>query len=93
MLVLCGVFHNPGRTVLLTSDYQTELPELSCERCEEADTRMFARITYCVQYLHYRRVVVMANDTDLIMMCIYYNTLIAGLNELCPVMRLLHLLQ
>ena len=43
---------------------------------------MFAHIAYCVQYLHHSWVVVMANDTHVIMMCIYYSTCIAALKEL-----------
>jgi len=48
ILILGGIFHDPGRTVLLSADCQVELPELSCEKHEEADTRMFAHIAYSV---------------------------------------------
>lgn len=43
-LILGGIFRHPGRTILLTTDCQIELPELSCEKHEEADTRMVAHI-------------------------------------------------
>jgi len=39
-------------------------------------------IAYSVQYLHHKRAIVMAIDTDVIMMCIYYITHLDGLQEL-----------
>ena len=39
-LILDGIFCDPGRTVLLSADCQVEIPELSCEKHEEVDTRM-----------------------------------------------------
>lgn len=81
-LILGGIFHDPGRTVLLSADCQVELPELSCEKHEEADTRIFAHIAYSVQHLHHKQAVVVATDTDVIMMCIYYITHLDGLQEL-----------
>ena len=81
-LILGGVFHNPGRSVLLTKECQIDLPELFCEKHEEADTRIFAHLAYCLQYLHHKRAVVMATDTDVVMMCLYYSTCLDGLEEL-----------
>jgi len=81
-LVLGGIFRDPGRTVLLSAECPVELPELSCEKHEEADTRMFAHIVYSVQHLHHKRAVVAATNTDVIMMCIYYITHLHGLQEL-----------
>jgi len=81
-LILGGIFHDPGRTILLSADCQIELPELSCEKHEEADTRMFAHIAYSVQYLHHKQAVVVATDTDVILMCMYYITHLDGLQEL-----------
>ncbi|CAL8378921.1 unnamed protein product [Arctogadus glacialis] len=81
-LILGGIFCDPGRTVLLSADCQVELPELSCEKHEEADTRMFAHIAYSVQILHHKRAVVVATDTDVIMMCMYYITHMDGLQEM-----------
>jgi hypothetical protein len=43
---------------------------------------MFAHIAYSVQHLHHKRAVVVATDTDVIMMCIYYITHLDGLVEL-----------
>jgi len=77
-----GIFRDPGGTVLLSAECQVELTELSCEKHEEADTRMFAHIAYSVQHLHHKRAVVVATNTDVIMMCIYYITHLDGLEEL-----------
>jgi len=81
-LILGGIFRDPGRAILLSADCQTELPELSCEKHEEADTRMFAHLAYSVQHLNHKRAVLMATDTDVILMCIYYVTRLDGLHEL-----------
>ena len=81
-LILGGLFRDPSRTVLLSADCQVELSELSCEKHEETDTRMFAHIAYSVEHLHHERAVVVATDTDVIMMCIYYITHMDGLQEL-----------
>lgn len=81
-LLLSGIFRDPGRTILLTSDCPIELPELSCENHEEADTRIFAQIAYSVQHMQHTRAIVVATDTDVIMMCIYYIPHMDGLQEL-----------
>ena len=82
ILILCGLFRDPGRTVLLSADCPVELPELSCEKHEEADTSMFAHIAYSAQHLHNKRSVAVATDKDVIMMSIYYITHMDGLQEL-----------
>ncbi len=79
-LILFGNFGDPGRTVLLSADCQVELPELS--RNEKAGNRMFAHAAYSVQHLHHKRAVVVATDTDVILMCTYYITHLDGLQEL-----------
>ena len=43
---------------------------------------MFAHIAYSVEHLHHKRAVVVATDTDVVMMCIYYITHMDGLHEL-----------
>lgn len=68
-LILGGIFSDPGRTVLLSAECQVEVPELSCEKHEQADIRMFAHTAYSVQHLHHKQAVVVATDTDVIMMC------------------------
>jgi hypothetical protein len=82
-LILGGVFKDPGRTLLVSQGSEaTELPELSCRRHEEADSRMFAHMAYSVQVLGCKRAVVVANDTDVIMMCFYYSSQLPGLEQL-----------
>jgi len=81
-IVLGGVFGDPGCTVFLTTDSVYEITELKCKKHEEADTRMFAHIAHCVEYADYKRVIVMATDTDVTMMCIYYSVRLPGLKEL-----------
>jgi len=43
---------------------------------------MFAHIAYSVQILHHKQALVVATDTDVIMMCMYYITHMDGLQEL-----------
>ena len=46
-LILGGVFKDPGRTLFVSHGSEArDLPELSRRRHEEADTRMFAHMTY-----------------------------------------------
>ena len=72
---LGSVFKDPGRTLLVSHGSEArDLPELSCRRHEEADTHMFAHMAYSVQVLGYRQAVVVATDTDVIMMCFYYSS-------------------
>jgi len=82
-LILGSVFKDPGRTLLVSHGSEArDLPELSCRCHEEADTRMFAHMAYSVQVLGYRRAVVVATDTDVIMMCFYYSSQLPGLKQL-----------
>jgi hypothetical protein len=60
----------------------TNLPNLSYPNQEEADTRIFAHIKYCVDILKYTRVVIQATDTDIIIMAVYFIQQIDGLQEL-----------
>lgn len=82
MMILGGLFRDPGKTVQLTTTEATQLDEISCQIHEEADTRMFAHIAYSVQHMGYKRIVVQATDTDVVIMCIYYSTCIPDLEEL-----------
>lgn len=55
---------------------------LSCERHEEADTRMMAHLFYCAQYLQCKRIIVESVDTDVLLMCMFHS---ARLNSPCEV--------
>jgi len=82
-LILGGVFKDPGGTLLVSHGSEArDLPELSCRRHEEADTRMFAHMAYSVQVLGYRRAVAVATDTYVITMCFYYSSQLPGLKQL-----------
>jgi len=82
-LIIGGVFKDPGRTLLVSHGSEArDLPELSCRRHEEADIRMFAHRAYSVQVLGYRWDVVVATDTDVIMMCFYYSSQLPKLEQL-----------
>jgi len=82
-LILGSVFKDPERTLFVSHDSEArDLPELSCRRHEEADTRMFAYMAYSVQVLGYRGAVVVATDTDVITMCFYYSSQLPGLEQL-----------
>ena len=77
-------FRDPGRTVLLPVDGQVELPELSCNKHEEEDTRMFAhacRILCAIPALQ-RSKNDDYTDTDMTMMYLYYIAHLDGLQEL-----------
>jgi len=53
-LILGGLFRDPGRTVMLSADCHIEVPELSCEKHEEADTTIFAHLAYSVRHMHHK---------------------------------------
>ena len=82
MLILGGVFRDPGCTVQLSVDRAFELPELSCEKHEEADTGMFAHMVYSIKHHHHRRALIVASDTDIITMSLYFITQLDDLHEL-----------
>ena len=51
-LIVGGLASDLGKTLLLTAAGSSEIPDLSCTDHEEADTRIFAHISYCVnQYV------------------------------------------
>jgi len=81
-LIVGGLASDPGKTLLLTAAGSSQIPHLSCTDHEEADTRIFARISYCVNQYGYQRAVIQATDTDIFIMAIYYSVRIPGLKEL-----------
>ena len=81
-LILGGVFHDSGRTVQLSVDRAFELSELSCGKHEEAETRIFAHMAYSIKQHHHRRALIVANDTDITMMSLYFITQLDDLHEL-----------
>ena len=80
-LIVGGVFRDPGRTVAITSTYYQELPDLSCNEHEEADTRMFAHLNYSVRKENCTTGVICCTDTDVIVLAMYYYVHMPGLKE------------
>jgi len=81
-LIVAGLASDPGKTFLLTAAGSSEIPDLSCTDHEEADTRIFAHISYFVNQYGCQRAVIQATDTDIFIMAIYYSVRIPGLREL-----------
>ena len=81
-LILGGLFKEADKAVVITTDGQEVLSELACGDHEEADTRIFSHINYCVAQYGYTRVVIQATDTDILILAIYYSVRIHGLQEL-----------
>ena len=82
-----GIHHILGglrrkMSVLITNKGVEQIPSLSSCDHEEADTRIFAHVCHSVNAHKCSRMVIDANDTDIIMMALYYSNTIAGLREL-----------
>ena len=58
------------------------LSDLSCESHEEADTRIFAHLAYCVHHYSYSHAAIQATDTDILVIVIYHIVRISGVEEL-----------
>ena len=54
---------------------------LSCDEHEESDTRIFAHLAYSVAQQGCRRAVILATDTDILMLSIYHVSRIEGFLE------------
>ena len=57
--------------MLLTDGWCADVPELQSTQ-EEADTRLILHALHSVQHDGVKRMIVHANDTDVIVICIYY---------------------
>ena len=71
-----------GSATSVTNSQSTILRELTCERHEEADTRMFAHLQYCTTMLGHRKAVIYANDTDITILSMYNMSVNTNLDEL-----------
>ena len=79
-LILRGVLRDPGYTVQLSVDRAFELSELSCEK---HDTGFFAHMAYSITHHHHRHaLIIVANDTDIFMMFVYFITQLDDLHDL-----------
>ena len=81
-LYLGGGFKEETKSVLLSGGSVTDVPALESTQ-QEADTRVILHTLYSVQNEGVERVVIHANDTDIITTCLYY-----GATHLCDLPEL-----
>ena len=81
-LFLGGMCKDSGDTLAFTNGHWSRVESLSCEKHEEADTRMMAHLYYCSQQLECERIIVESADTDVLLLCMYH---FARLNKFCEV--------
>lgn len=81
-LIIGGILENPGHTVLINNTGCHELPELACTKHEEADTRMFAHLSYSSTQEDCSTGVICSMDSDVFVLAMYYCMRIASLKEL-----------
>ena len=82
-LYLGGGFKEETKSVLLTHGSVTNISDLESTQ-QEADTRVILHTIYSVKNEDVDRIIIHANDTDIIVMCVYYAcTLLSNLSELC----------
>ena len=80
-LVTVGGF-SPGPAVMISQKGTKTVEALDCNSHEEADSRLFAHAKYATTEQHCKRVIVLANDTDVFMLAVYHSTQICGLDEM-----------
>ena len=70
-LYLGGGFKEETKSVMLSGGSVADVPALESTQ-QEADTRVIGHTLYSVQNGGVERVVIHANDTDIITTCLYY---------------------
>ncbi len=70
-LYISGGFMDEAKAIVVSDGVTLPVVDLECSH-EEADTRILLHAVYSVLTLGAQRIVVYANDTDVIVMCIYY---------------------
>ena len=63
----------------ITSEGTTPVQELNCNNHEEADSRIFAHVAHCREG---SKVVISANDTDVIVLALYHQPRLSNVKEL-----------
>jgi len=82
-LYLRGGFNEENKTMLITEGSATDIAALESTQ-QEADTRVMLHAIYSVQNEGVDRVVIHDNDTDIIVICLYYAaTILQNLPESC----------
>ena len=77
-----GTDADQERTISVSNTGSVIVEELKCGNHEEADTRIFAHISYVCRYQSFRRVVVQTADTDIVLLSMYHFNKIDMLEEL-----------
>ena len=77
-----GMLKDLGRALAMTSRDVVNIPELSCQNHEEADSRIFCHLHYVTLIFDCQRVVLQASDTDIVLMSLYDVICTPGLQEL-----------
>ena len=77
-----GTDESSTDTVIVKQSGVVMLPELGCANHEEADTRLIAHMVYKCRTIHHAHIVVHANDTDIILLCIYHFQQNESINQL-----------
>ena len=81
-LYLGGGFNEDTKTILITEGSATDIAGLESTQ-QEADTGEMLHTIYSVQNEYVDRVVIHSNDTDIIVICLYYAaTILQNLPEL-----------
>ena len=80
-LLLSGGFSDKRTTLQVDQHASHNVVEPESNH-EEADTRVILHILYSFEYMQAERVVVHSNDTDVIVMCIYYASKCNSIEEL-----------
>ena len=70
--IIGGLFEARSRCEAVRNGVVVEIPALSCEQHEEADTRIIAHLAYCADTLGYKRAVIACTDTDIIILAMYH---------------------
>ena len=68
---IAGGFDGATRTVMVSEGHTEDVTLLQCNH-EDADTRMVVHALYSIHILNAERIVLHCNDTDVIVLCIYY---------------------
>ena len=77
-----GMHSDRGKAISISNAETAFVESLGCMNHEEADTRIFAHMSYGCETQGFRCAVVHANDTDIILLGMYHFNMIENLEEL-----------
>ena len=70
--MLGGMLEDGGQTIIIRNGLSEVVDELSFKSHEEADTRMFSHLAFCLKTFAKTRAIIHATDTDIIMLSCYH---------------------